>query len=97
MQFTNQEIDLIIEALDALKEKEVQDATITGMLKAFVAPTKQESQRAAEAMGAEILAVKAVHRQREDEMILLKAKLIQMRPAAELQGVKWAVQADSSA
>lgn len=96
MQFTNQEIDLIIEALDALKEKEIQDATIKGMLKAFAASTPKESQRAAEMMGEEILAIKAAHRQQEDEMILLKAKLIQMRPAAELLGVKWSVQTDSA-
>ena len=76
--FTNDEIDLISESLDALKSKAGMDHIMVGMFSAVLAP-KDASKEILDEQKAEFDAKEDERRLLEDRIIMLRAKLIQLR------------------
>jgi len=80
---TNRDIDLLLQAIKALEDAAGKDEFVETLLGAIMASSKQErdkfmGERVRQRNSAKLLAESG-----SEELILLKAKLIQLRPRGE--------------
>lgn len=79
MQFTIEETTLLLEALDALETKAGGDMLIGGLLGAAFARNEQQAKENIEKMKQEMDEKKDKDRALKEQLILLRAKVIQSR------------------
>lgn len=79
--FTQDEVELLMEALDALESKKSTDSLLKGIFKTMLSPTEEGARKAAEDVGQEVSKGDPLLR---DRIILLKAKLIGVRDRMEV-------------
>lgn len=77
--FTQREFELLTKGLDAFLAKAGQEALIGMMFGAMLARSKEEAERNAQDETRKLEAQKASQEVLQEEIILLKAKLIQWR------------------
>ena len=78
--FSNQEIDMLLTALDAIKGKEGAERALDFAFTAMLSSSKEEAEQRLKDRKNEEERKRLANRQRDDEILLLKVKLIQMRP-----------------
>ena len=84
--FTPDEISLIMEALDALESKAAKDNLVFSMLSVALAPP-DEKDTVMKKAEREFEQKDAAQKMLEERVILLKAKLIQLRTTAAIDSV----------
>lgn len=77
---TNRDIDLLLQAIKALEDAAGKDAFVTTILGAMLAPSKQEREQFMREKERQQNSAKLLEGSGNEELILLKAKLIQLRP-----------------
>ncbi len=80
--FTNDEIDLINDALDALTSKAGMDHFTFSMLGVMLSPDKESREETIEKENTEYEAKEQERKMLEERITLLRAKLIQVRDKA---------------
>lgn len=80
---TNRDIDLLLQSLDALESSQAKTNTLTTLMGAMLQRSEQERDAFLRKREQEEASEKLLLARRNEELILLKARLIQMRPREE--------------
>lgn len=80
---TNRDIDLLLQAINALENAAGKDEFVTTLLGAMLASSKQDRDQFMRERERERKSAKLLEEIGKEELILLRAKLIQLRPREE--------------
>ena len=77
--FTNEELDMLMRALDALESSESTNSLLSTMLGGLISKNAEDARKYMEGQTKKFEDGEAARRQLKDRIIVLKAKLISLR------------------
>ena len=86
--FTENEFELLMKALDALESKASSDMLVTGMLKIGFSSSKEEAENTTQEVMNEWEEFAEKQKGLKNQIILMKAKLIQMQDSMAIEEAK---------
>ena len=86
--FTDDEVELLMESLDALQAKESSDMLLMGMMRIGFTNSKEEAENVSDEVLNEMKEAQEKSKGLKNRIILLKAKLIQMQDASAVEEAK---------